>query len=129
MKKVRLLLPLLLLLVTPMTAQIDRGPTIKECRADADAWGIPKSSALVSDLDQFSKLTGDNMYAKSVSAGVLESRSAEFAQCEKTDNEQAGRYYQARSAYSIAEFARVEDFMQRHSLMTQFYHEDELGLR
>jgi hypothetical protein len=129
MKRARLLLPLLFLLVSPMTAQIEHAPTPEQCRADADAWGIPKWSLLITNDNEFRSLPGTMIRNQAVSAKVLEARNGEFAQCEKTDSVQDARYARAARAYAIAELARMGDFMQRHNLQGQFYEEDEQGKR
>jgi hypothetical protein len=129
MKKSRSLLPLFLLFVIPMTGQVEHAPTPEQCRADADAWGIPKSSVFVPNEHQFSILTGAMMHDRTVTAETLEARIAEFGQCEKTDNVQAGRYAQASRAYAIGELGRMTDFMRRHNLTGQLYDEDEQGKR
>jgi len=129
MKEARLLLPLILLLVVPMTAQIEQAPTPEQCRADADAWGIPKWALLVPNDNEFRSLPGVMIHNQAVSAKTLEARNAEFAQCEKTDSALDVRYARAARAYAIAELARMGDFMERHSLTGQFYQEDEQGKR
>lgn len=129
MKKARLLLPLLFLFVVPMTAQIEHAPTPEQCRADADAWGVPKWALLVTNDNAFRSLPGTMIHNPTVSAKTLEARNAEFAQCEKTDSVQDVRYARAARAYAIAELARMGDFMQRHNLQGQFYQEDEQGKR
>jgi hypothetical protein len=129
MKKTRLLLPLFLLLVVPMTAQVEHAPTPEQCRADADAWGIPKWTVFNPNENQFAGLVGVMIRNPSVSAKALEARNAEFGQCEKTDSVIAARYSQAARAYGIAELARMGAFMERHSLTAQFYQEDEQGKR
>jgi hypothetical protein len=129
MKKARLPLPLLLMLVVPMTAQIEHAPTPDQCRADADAWGIPKWSIFAPNENEFAKLAGGMMHDHIVTAKALEARNAELAVCEKTDSPLSTRYAQGARAYSIAELARMADFMERHSLTGQFYQEDEQGKR
>ena len=129
LKKARLLLPLFLLFVIPMTGQVEHVPTPEQCRADADAWGVPKSTAFFSNENEFSKLAGAMVHDRTVTAKTLEARIAQFGQCEKTDNALAGRYSQATRAYAIGELGRMGDFMGRHSLTGQFYEEDDQGKR
>ncbi|MGA7792901.1 MAG: hypothetical protein WCA19_07675 [Candidatus Acidiferrales bacterium] len=129
MKKARLLLPVLLLLVSPMTAQVEHAPTPEQCRVDADAWGVPKWAVFAPNENEFANLSGAMMHDQIVSAKSLEARNAAFGQCEKTDNVQSSRYAQAARAYAIAELGRMADFMERHSLTGQFYQEDEQGKR
>jgi len=129
MKKARLLLPLLLLLVLPMTAQIEDAPKPAQCRADSDAWGVPKWTVFNPNVNQFAGLADVMIHNQVVFAQTLEARNAEFGQCEKSDNAQSGRYSQAARAYAIAELARMGDFMERHGLLGQFYQEDEQGKR
>jgi hypothetical protein len=130
MKKARLLLPLFLLVVSPMagSGQVEHAATPEQCRADADAWGIPQWSILMQNQNQFAALS-NNMRNGTITAKVLEARNAEFAQCERTDSSFSGRYVQANRAYVIAELARMAGFMQRHNLMAQFYQDDEQGQR
>jgi hypothetical protein len=129
MKKVRLLLPLVLLFVAPITAQIEHAATPEQCRADADAWGIPKWAMLVQNDNEFRNLPSAMVRNQAISAKVIEARNSEFATCEKTDSVQNTRYARAARAYSIAELARMGDFMERHNLRGQFYQEDEQGQR
>jgi hypothetical protein len=129
MRKARLLLPLIFLFVVPVTGQIEHAATPEQCRADADAWGIPGWALFVQNQVQFSNLPASMIRNQAVSAKTLEARNAEFMQCEKTDSVQSARYAQAARAYSIAELARMGAFMQRHSLTVQFYEEDEQGKR
>jgi hypothetical protein len=129
MKKARLLLPLLLLFVVPMTGQVEHAPTPEQCRADADGWGIPKSAVFVPNENAFSNLAGTITRDRTVTARVLEARISEFGQCEKTDSVQSDRYAKAIRAYAIAELGRIADYMQRHNLTGQFYQEDDQGQR
>jgi hypothetical protein len=129
MKKARLLLPLVLLFGIPVTGQVEHAATPEQCRADADAWSVPKWTVFNPNEKEFSNLAGIMIRNQAVSAKTLEARNAQFMQCEKTDTVFAARYAQAARAYSIAELARMGDFMQRHSLQGQFYEEDEQGKR
>jgi hypothetical protein len=129
MKKARLLLPLLLLLVAPMTAQIEHAPTSDQCRADADAWGIPTLGVLVLNENAFASLADAMTHNQAIYAQELEARNNEFGECEKSDSAQSIRYAQAARAYSTAELARMGDFMERHNLTGKFYQEDEQGKR
>jgi hypothetical protein len=129
MKTSRLLWPLFLLFVAPMTAQIEHAPTPEQCRADADAWSVPKSTVLFPNENEFANLAATMTNNQTVSAKTLEARDTEFGQCEKTDSPFSVRYSQAARAYAIAELARMGHFMGRHSLTGQFYQEDEQGKR
>jgi len=132
MKKAKLLLPLLLLFGPPMAGPgqvVQHAPTPEQCRADADAWGIPQWSILMQNQDKFTALANGMMGNRTVSAKELDARNAEFAQCEKTDIAFSGRYAQADRAYVIAELGRMADYMRRHNLMEQFYSEDDQGQR
>jgi hypothetical protein len=129
MKKARLLLPFLLLFGIPVTGQVEHAATPEQCRADADAWGIPKWAVFVPNDEAFRVLPGTMVRNQEVSAKTLEARNAQFAQCEKTDSQQSTRYARAARAYAIAELARMGSFMQRHNLQGQFYDEDEQGKR
>jgi len=91
MKKARLLLPVLLLLVSSMTAQVEHAPTPEQCRVDADAWGVPKWAVFAPNENEFANLSGAMMHDQTVSAKSLEARNAAFGQCEKTDNVQSSR--------------------------------------
>lgn len=125
--KRRFLLPLLLLIVIPMEGQVDRAPTPEQCRADADAWGIPTSSVFETNEDQFSNLASSLMRDRTVTAKMLETRTTELEQC--AEGIESGRYAQANRAYTIAELVRMRNFMRRHNLMQQFYDEDAEGKR
>jgi hypothetical protein len=133
MKKARLLLPLLFLLVSPMTAQVEHAPTPQQCRADVNAWDVPNFNASYWNEEQFSTFAARVMHDHAVTAKDLDAREAELAQCLKTDKSlltaDPNRYIQARQAYFIAELARMADYMKRHNQMTQFYDEDEQGKR
>ena len=130
MKKVRLFLPLLLLLATtPMTGQIEHAATREQCRADAAAWSIPSWSPLIQHEDQFFTLAGQIVHDHSLNAKMLDDRSAEFQVCMKTDSAQSGRYALARFAYGFGEMARMADYMHRHNQIPQFYQEENSGQR
>jgi hypothetical protein len=129
MKKARLLLPLFLLFVVPVTGQVEHAATPEQCRADANAWGIPGIGVFDQNEVQFANLPATMVHNQTVSAKTLEARNAEFMQCEKTDTVQANRYALAARAYGIAELARMADYMERHSLTAKFYQEDEEGKR
>lgn len=60
--KLRLLLPLFFLSVIPVTGQVEHAPTPEQCKADADAWGIPNPAPILFlfHLDDFAKM---NLYA------------------------------------------------------------------
>ena len=128
-ENVRLLLPLFLLFVIPMTGQVEHAPTAEQCRADADVWGVPRSGILIPNEDQFSNLAGAVMPDQTVTAKTLEARIAELGQCVKTDSVQSVRYSQGSRAYATAELERMSDFMQRHNMTAQFYQEDDQGKR
>jgi hypothetical protein len=132
--KTRLLLPLLLFFVIPTTGQVEHAPTPEQCRADAKGWGLPSpdlsTNPFLSDKDEVvdyaTVVAGDpNLNAK-----MLETRNAELSQCIKTDTgffNMRAQYIEANRAYTIAELMRMEHFMQRHRLISQFYVEDEQG--
>ncbi len=124
LKKARLLLPLFLLFVIPMTGQIEHAPTPQQCRADVNSWEVPK------EFSNFvTRVVGDH----SLTAKEIDAREAELNQCLKTDQSlltaNPTRYIQARRAYSIAELVRMADYLKRHNLTGQFYEEDEQGKR
>lgn len=133
MKKVRLLMPLLFLLVSPITAQIEHAPTPQQCRADVNAWDVPAFNPSYWNEEQFSTFAGRVMHDHTVTAKELDAREDELAQCLKTDKSlltaDPNRYIQARQAYFIAELTRMADYMKRHNQMAQFYDEDEQGKR
>jgi hypothetical protein len=124
-----LLLPLLLLFVIPMTAQVEHAPTPEQCRADADSWSIPKWAVFVPNEAEFQNLANVMMRDRTVTSKSMDDRRAELVLCVKTDSIQANRYAQANRAYAIGEMGRMADFIQRHNLMPQFYQEDEQGQR
>jgi hypothetical protein len=131
MKKARLLLPLFLPFVIPTTAQVDHAPTLaqEQCRADADAWSIPKWAALIPTGAEFQKVAGVIMRDPTVTAKTMDARRTELGVCDETDSVQANRYTQASRAYTVAEMSRMADYMQRHNLSAQFYQEDDQGKR
>ena len=138
MKKARWALPLLVLFVIPgagqiehiaAASQIEHAPTPEQCRADADAWGIPMPALLVNTERQFALfqqgITGD----KNLTANVLDARMKYLGQCMQTDKPNAMRYAEAARAYAIAKLVRMSNFMKRHDLTSQFLAEDEQGQR
>ena len=136
MKKARLLLPLLLLLVVPMTAQVEHAPTPQQCRADADVWDLPKpditTSPFLLDKDEVLDYATVVAMDHNLSAKALEGRNAELSQCIKTDTgffNMRTRYTAGNRAYAMAELMRIAHFMDRHNLTGQFYQEDEQGKR
>jgi hypothetical protein len=112
-----------------MTGQVEHAPTPDQCKADADAWGIPRYGVLAPNTAEFQRLAGLVMRDHNVTARMLDARSAEFTECEKTDSNQAGRYAQAIRAYATAQLGRMAHYMQRHNLTAQFYQEDDQGQR
>jgi hypothetical protein len=129
MRKARLLLPLVLLLVAPITAQVEHAATPAQCRADADSWSVPKSAFLIPNESEFNSLAVAVMHDPAITARTLLARNNELQQCVKTDNVQAVRYSQASRAYSIAQLGRMADFITRHQLEPQFLKEDDDGQR
>jgi hypothetical protein len=133
MKKARLLLPLILLLVVPMTAQIEHAPTPAQCRADANAWGVPNANPPYQNDEQIAEYATRIMRDPNVTARDLDARNKELNLCVKTDKgilaPPSEWYTQASRAYALAELGRMANFMQRHSLTGQFYQEDEQGKR
>lgn len=130
MKKAQLwLLPLLLLFVTPITAQIEHATTPEQCRADSDAWNVPTWGVLVPSQDAFEALSQRVVHDPNISAKALDARRTEMQQCAKTDKVQNGRYIEADRAYSVAELQRMSDFIARNGLMEKFYKEDQQGKR
>jgi hypothetical protein len=68
-----------------------------------------------------------------VTARELDARNKELNLCIKTDKGVLAPptewYTQASHAYTLAELARMANFIQRHNLMSQFYAEDGQGKR
>jgi hypothetical protein len=128
-KTERFLFPLVLLFVIPMLAQVEHAPTPEQCRADGDAWDIPKWSSSVPNEGAFADFATAVLRDPRLSAKTLDARNAELEQCEKTDSTQFGRYAQAARAYTSAELVRMACFILRHNLKEQFYQEDEQGKR
>jgi hypothetical protein len=116
-----------------VTGQVEYAPTPEQCRADVNSWEVPNFNASYLNEEQFSIFATRVMHDQSLTAKELDAREAELDQCLKTDKSfltaDPTRYIQARKAYSIAESARMADYMKRHNLMTQFYDEDEQGKR
>jgi hypothetical protein len=129
MTKARLVLPLVLLLVAPMAAQVEHAPTPEQCRADADTWGIPKSSVSVPNEPEFRNLTRAMTHDPAVTARKLDARIEELSMCMRTDSVQSLRFEEGSRALTIAEMYRMAEFVSRHHLETQFYQEDEQGKR
>lgn len=127
-KKARLLL-LFLLIVIPTTAQVERALTVERCRVDANSWGIPKASSLTQNEYQFENLTRDVARDSAISAKKLDARIDELSMCMRTDSAQSFRYEQGIRAYNIAMWFRMADFVSRHTLLNQFYQEDDQGKR
>lgn len=118
-----------LLFAFPMAGQVEHAPTPDQCRADADAWGIPRAGGLIRNQDQFATLARVTMRDPGLTADTLNARDVEFGECVRTDSVYAIRYSQAQQAYAIAELGRMANFMRRHNLTQQFLQEDEQGNR
>jgi hypothetical protein len=112
-----------------MTAQVEHAPTVAQCRADADIWGVPKATASTPNDYQFRNLIRDVAHNQAVTAKKLDVRINELSRCMLTDTAQSFRYEQGSRAYTIAEFMRMADFVSRHNLENQFYQEDDQGKR
>lgn len=133
MKIARLLLPLLLLLMTPMAREQDavHFAPLAQCRADADAWGIPnvvRPGVWNSPEDEFNNFK-TKMELRTLTSRVLNSRNDDLTQCVNTDRLNSSRYALASLVYKIAMLERMGDFMGRHDLVAQFYLEDDQGKR
>jgi hypothetical protein len=118
-----------LLSAFPAAGQVEHAATPEQCRADADAWGVPKAGGLIRNEDQFARLANFMVQDRTLTAETLNARSVEFGQCVRTDSVEAARYSQAQRAYAIAELGRMADFMKRHNLIQQFLQEDDQGNR
>jgi len=138
MKKVRWALPLLVLFVVPgagqiehmaAASQIEHAPTPDQCRADADAWGIPTAGGLFRNEEQFGKLMSSTAHDRNLTAKMIDARMRQLSQCMRTDNVQDTRYAEAAKAYTNAYMVRVMNFMNRHNLTEQFLAEDGQGQR
>jgi hypothetical protein len=121
MDKIRLFLPLHLLLIVQAAAQTEQAPTRRKCQADADEWGIPKASPLAQNDYQFRNLTRDVARDATISAKKLDARIDELSMCIRADSAQTFRYDQAIRAYNIAMWFRMADIVSRHNLPNQFY--------
>ncbi len=133
MKIARWLMPLLLLLIPPLTREQDavHVTPLAQCRADADAWGIPgaiQPSAWDSPEDEFNNFRR-KMDLRTPTSLVLNTRNDELMQCVNTDRLYSSRYALASLVYKIAMFERMGEFMERHNLVSQFYQEDDQGKR
>ncbi len=132
MMKATFLVLLLLLsvwFVIPAASQIEHAPTPEQCRADADAWGVPTPTLLVNTEEQFNQFARTTALDRSLSANMLEARMKELSTCIRTDRAISVRYNEAFRAYAIAQLARMGSFMKRHNLVSQFLAEDEQGQR
>ena len=138
MKKARWALPLLVLFAFPgagqveyiaAASQIEHAPTPEQCRADADAWGIPTAGVLVPNEQQFARLSTATALDPSVTAKMLDARMKQLSQCMRTDSTFSTRYSEANRAYVLADLVRIANFMKRHNLTPQFLAEDEQGQR
>jgi len=115
--------------IEPVAAQVEHAPTPEQCRADADAWGIPNASVLFPNEEQFSQLSGALVMDRNITAKMLEARTKQLSQCIRTDIAGSTRYSEAVKAYTIAELVRIAKFVERHKLTPQFLEEDEQGQR
>jgi hypothetical protein len=129
MKKMPLLIPLLILVAVTVVGQGVREPAPEQCRADSDAWGIPKTGALVLNENQVWNFTDATMRDAGVTVRMLDDRIHELNQCIRTDSVQSARYAEGQRLYSFAELGRMADFILRHKLGQQFYQEDDQGKR
>lgn len=135
MKITRLLLPLLLLFVIPTAGRQGVGvvhvPPLAQCRADADAWGIPGAmppGVWDSPDDEFNNFRS-KMDVRTPTTTVLNTRNDELMECVNTDRLNASRYTLASVVYKIAMLGREGNFLNRHGLLSQFYQEDDQGKR
>jgi hypothetical protein len=115
--------------VSAAANQIEHAPTPEQCRADADAWGIPTPALFVNTEQQFNPFTSGVAGARGLTANVLNARTRELSQCMRTDRPNSTRYAEANRAYAIAQLIRMENYMKRHDLISQFLAEDEQGQR
>jgi hypothetical protein len=114
---------------SPPACQIEHAPTPKQCRADADAWGIPTPVLLLNTEQQFALFSNATARDKSLTANRLDARMKELSVCTRTDRVFSTRYNEANRAYTIAYLVRMASFMKRHNLTSQFLAEDEDGQR
>jgi hypothetical protein len=129
----RSLLPLLLLSVSPMAGRqgVVRVPPLAQCRADADAWGIPGAmppGVWDSPDDEFNNFRS-KMDVQTPTTTVLNARNDELMECVNTDRLYSSRYTLASLVYKIAMLEREGHFLDRHGLVSQFYQEDDQGKR
>jgi len=129
----RLLLPVILLLGAQMAREQDavHVAPLEQCRADADAWGIPGGTTAGvgnSAGDEFNRFKS-KMDIGAIPSKVLNTRNDELMQCVNTDRLYSSRYAVASLVYKMAMFERMGDFMGRHNLVSQFYQEDDQGKR
>jgi len=110
-------------------SQIEHAPTPEQCRADADAWGIPTPALLVNTEKQFALFANANARDGNLTANMLDARMKELSVCMRTDKVNSMRYAEANRAYVIAQLVRMASFMKRHNLTSQFLAEDEQGQR
>jgi hypothetical protein len=113
----------------PAAIQIEHAPTPEQCKADADAWGIPTASVLFRSEAEFDRLSAATALNRNVSAKTLDARMKQLGQCTQTDKAQDTRYSEANRAYAIASLLRFANYMKRHNLTEQFFAEDEQGQR
>ena len=128
MKKASLLLGLLL--VVPVTAQ-EHAPTAAQCQADVAVWG--NTDTLSEYAQAQSAFVRDGIPNRTGIAKLswteLTGRVSEMADCSKVDPQQAVRYSTAWLLYTTVESNRVNNFMTRHDLWSQFKEEDAQGKR
>ena len=104
------LLAIVLLLATSALAQ--EQPTIKQCRADREAWG---------------PLTGEDM--DKLSYKELQRRESELDDCRFVDKERLPDYVSFSAVFVRAQKARMFKYLDRHGYWQKFLEEDEHGER
>jgi hypothetical protein len=114
---------------SPAVSQIEHAPTPDQCRADADAWGIPTPDWSGKVEQKFAIFSNATARDTSLTAHTLDARMKELSQCMLTDKMNSTRYAEAGRAYAIAQLVRMANFMKRHNLSEQFHAEDEQGQR
>ncbi|MGD0544673.1 MAG: hypothetical protein ABSB65_09705 [Candidatus Acidiferrales bacterium] len=114
----RTLIPLtalvLLFSVSSAPQEVEHAPTAQQCQADQALW--------------MSKLEGDHGL-DTVTVRTLHLWEHEMGQCMIVDKQNHSKYYNTDAEAVATESTRELNFIDRHSLLSQFYKEDAEGQR
>jgi hypothetical protein len=113
----RYLVLAVLILTASLAGQVEHAPTVAQCEADQRLW--------FAQIEADAKAGNDTL----PTVDVIGAWHTEMHDCEAVDPANRVRYYNTESEIIVEQMLRLQHFVSRHQLHSQFLAEDAAGKR